>query len=164
MQVKNFYATGKLTANNGNNPIMSLFYKGLDPISRPITDFQRLRSNSRGGRGFLPEPEPPHMTCYTCARRSSASPAPRLYYRETMESDMRCYNGAPDSQLQAKIASREAARKRLLLRGITVTYFPAEGKFLCFSEYKPIGDFQDSVELAELTLPSSQEPAAPARV
>lgn len=62
---------------------------------------------------------------------------------------MRCYNGCPDSGLQAKIDSRVAAEKRLVRRGMRAVYFPAEGMYLVFKGFHPVTEFHNSVEEAE---------------
>lgn len=55
---------------------------------------------------------------------------------------MRCYNGCPDTALQDYIDRLKQARAELLARGLTVTYFPAEGMVGVFDEnYRQVGDF-----------------------
>lgn len=64
---------------------------------------------------------------------------------------MRCYNGCPDSELQSVIDANIDAGKRLIEVGASVTYFPAEGKWLVFRGNKPIGDFHESKVVAANT-------------
>jgi hypothetical protein len=54
---------------------------------------------------------------------------------------MRCYNGYPDSKLQALLDRNEAKRKELtdVIPGASCTYFPVEECYQCFLDYKPIG-------------------------
>lgn len=61
---------------------------------------------------------------------------------------MRCYNGAPDSELAAYIKRQFDARARLPF-GTRCVYFPMEGKYAVFNEHhQQIGDFEDTTEVA----------------
>lgn len=61
---------------------------------------------------------------------------------------MRCYNGAPDSELSAYIKRQLAARLRLPI-GTRCVYFPMEDKYAVFNEsHRQIGSFEDTPELA----------------
>lgn len=46
---------------------------------------------------------------------------------------MRCYNGAPDSELKALWDAQDAARAKLAKAGLHATYFPVEGKWMVFT-------------------------------
>lgn len=65
---------------------------------------------------------------------------------------MRCYNGCPDTELQAVWDAKADMRKKLdamansLGASAYVTYFPLEGKWLAFSNYKMISGFNFSEE------------------
>lgn len=45
---------------------------------------------------------------------------------------MRCYNGAPDSELQAFLDDSELASQQLAAVGMRATYFPMEGQWMVF--------------------------------
>jgi hypothetical protein len=57
---------------------------------------------------------------------------------------MRCYDGCPDSELQAKLdAQRDAeARLRLLAPDAHCTYFPAPGYYQVWLHNAPIGGWE----------------------
>jgi hypothetical protein len=57
---------------------------------------------------------------------------------------MRCYDGCPDSQLQALIDRSNEAKRVIETLGASVTYFPMEGQFMAFQHYKPISRFHRS--------------------
>jgi hypothetical protein len=60
---------------------------------------------------------------------------------------VRCYWGAPDSELQALLKRGEDARKALAKLGAHPTYFPAEQKWMAFTaDFKQVGEFQPTVE------------------
>lgn len=46
---------------------------------------------------------------------------------------MRCYDGAPDKNLQALLDDSKLAHKQLKSLGLTATYFPVEQKMDCIS-------------------------------
>ena len=58
---------------------------------------------------------------------------------------MRCYNGCPDSQLQAHIDEQNRLHKELSLRGATATYFPVEERWMIFKDYKPVTEFHTTL-------------------
>jgi len=61
---------------------------------------------------------------------------------------MRCYDGCPDKELQAIIDDCALARKQLADAGLTVTYFPMEGKWRVFRNYTATGGFHDTLRQA----------------
>lgn len=54
---------------------------------------------------------------------------------------MRCYNGCPDSKMQAVIDDQMKATKELEDIGATVTYFPMEEKWMAFKDNQAITSF-----------------------
>lgn len=46
---------------------------------------------------------------------------------------MRCYNGAPDSELKAFLDDCELAERQLAAADMRATYFPMEGKWAVFN-------------------------------
>jgi hypothetical protein len=68
---------------------------------------------------------------------------------------MRCYNGAPDDQLQAVWDSRDKA-KAALKRACSAawcTYFPMEGMYRCaryndYGRFEELTEFHSSIESA----------------
>lgn len=66
---------------------------------------------------------------------------------------MRCYNGCPDSELQALIDRDVKAQKDLAKFGARATYFPMEQKWQVFKDHRMVGKFQDSLpEAARLAI------------
>ena len=65
---------------------------------------------------------------------------------------MRCYDGCPDSELQALIDHKAALRKKVTERygpGARVTYFPMEGAYRVYSaDHKPLGVMSPSMDVA----------------
>lgn len=61
---------------------------------------------------------------------------------------MRCYDGCPDSQLQAKIDADTRVEKSLAKRGMSVTYFPVEQGWMVFKGYHPVTEFHPSLQSA----------------
>lgn len=57
---------------------------------------------------------------------------------------MRCYNGCPDSELQAILDDNELASKELAAIGARATYFPMEQKWMVFKDYKAITEFHNT--------------------
>ena len=47
---------------------------------------------------------------------------------------MRCYDGCPDAELQAKLDDEADAAQELAKSGIRVVYFPMEGKWMAMDE------------------------------
>lgn len=65
--------------------------------------------------------------------------------------NMRCYDGCPDSELQALIDAKIKARKEIESLGYTVTYFPMEDKWMAFKNYLPATKFHNSIiEIASI--------------
>lgn len=60
---------------------------------------------------------------------------------------MRCYNGAPDSELKAVWDADKVALKRLAAAGLHATYFPMECKWMVFykNTFRPVGEFQPTL-------------------
>lgn len=56
---------------------------------------------------------------------------------------MRCYRGAPDKELQARLDSISSARMDAVKNGMTVTFFPAERQYMAFKEYKSVSGFHN---------------------
>lgn len=56
---------------------------------------------------------------------------------------MRLYNGCPDKELQAVMDARQAAIDELAALGIRATFFPAEGKWKGFKDYRSVSEFHD---------------------
>ena len=66
-------------------------------------------------------------------------------------SDRRCYYGAPCSDLRREIDHTDALyeRMRQANMGATCTYFPAEGKYMTFLNFRAItGNFHDNEQEA----------------
>lgn len=62
---------------------------------------------------------------------------------------MRCYNGAPDTELQALLDYRAALRRQLETRGARICYFPMEQMWQVYStDHKPLGVMSESFEEA----------------
>lgn len=61
---------------------------------------------------------------------------------------MRCYNGAPDSELAALWDDTKLAHRQLGSIGKRAVYFPVEQKWLVFDGIKPLPDWHDSVRSA----------------
>lgn len=53
---------------------------------------------------------------------------------------MRCYNGCPDSALQALLDDSERATKQLAAIGARATYFPVEQGWLVFRDLERLTD------------------------
>jgi hypothetical protein len=60
---------------------------------------------------------------------------------------MRCYNGCPDSELQALLDAQARARAELQakLPGASATYFPMEEKWMVFRDLQPLTGFKDTL-------------------
>lgn len=54
---------------------------------------------------------------------------------------MRCYDGAPDSELQALLDGKDRCHKRLAKAGLKATYFPMEGKWMVFKGHHAVTVF-----------------------
>lgn len=54
---------------------------------------------------------------------------------------MRCYNGCPDSELQALIDDSAKATQELKAIGAHATYFPVEDQWMVFKDYQPLTGF-----------------------
>ena len=61
---------------------------------------------------------------------------------------MRCYNGCPDSVLQAKLDADALIRKRLNHMGMRATYFPMEQKYMVFHGLSPVTKFHSTLQEA----------------
>ena len=71
---------------------------------------------------------------------------------------MRCYNGCPDSELQAVHDANADAKKRLKDAGASATYFPMEQKWLVFKGNRPVGEFKSTIlEAANAYIASVKE-------
>lgn len=57
---------------------------------------------------------------------------------------MRCYNGCPDSELQALLDDQALATKQLAAIGARATYFPMEQKWMVFKDYEAITEFHNT--------------------
>jgi len=57
---------------------------------------------------------------------------------------MRCYNGCPDSELQAFLDDQELATKQLAAIGSRATFFPMEQKWMVFKDCEAITEFHDT--------------------
>lgn len=57
---------------------------------------------------------------------------------------MRCYNGCPDSELQAFLDDQALATKELAAIGARATYFPMEQKWMVFKDYEAITEFHNT--------------------
>jgi len=57
---------------------------------------------------------------------------------------MRCYNGCPDSELQALLDDAKKAGEELAKKGMRAVYFPAEGAWMVFKNLAPVTDFHYS--------------------
>ena len=53
---------------------------------------------------------------------------------------MRCYNGAPDKELQALMDDSERAGKELEALGLHATWFPMEQGWVVFRGIHPVND------------------------
>lgn len=49
---------------------------------------------------------------------------------------MRCYNGCPDSQLQAHLNLQAELRKQITELGFSVTWFPSGEFYQAFKDYR----------------------------
>jgi hypothetical protein len=49
---------------------------------------------------------------------------------------MRCYNGCPDSALQAHLDSQAETRRKIVALGYTVTWFPSGEFYQAFKDYR----------------------------
>lgn len=58
---------------------------------------------------------------------------------------MRCYNGCPDSELQAHLDEQTRLHKVLERLGARATYFPAEGAWMVFKDHWPKTEFCSSL-------------------
>lgn len=58
---------------------------------------------------------------------------------------MRCYNGCPDSQLQAWLDEQKRLHAELAGMGIKATYFPAEERWMGFKQYLPVTEFHTTL-------------------
>jgi hypothetical protein len=62
---------------------------------------------------------------------------------------VRCYNGCPDSALQAVLDSRSRAHDALAQMGARATWYPVEQKYMVFVGIKPLTwDMFGTVEAA----------------
>jgi len=63
---------------------------------------------------------------------------------------MRCYDGAPDSELKAHLQRQAEAEQELkaTIPGSSCTCFPAEAMWMVFVDYKPFTNFFVSKEYA----------------
>lgn len=61
---------------------------------------------------------------------------------------MRCYNGCPDSALQAFLDDQRKASEELAAIGCHATYFPMEEKWVVFKGNRPITPFLDTKRAA----------------
>jgi FMN phosphatase YigB (HAD superfamily) len=57
---------------------------------------------------------------------------------------MRCYNGAPDNELQAIIDDNKAVDKELAALGMRTVWFPMEGMYMVFKDINAITDFHNT--------------------
>ena len=65
---------------------------------------------------------------------------------------MRCYNGCPDSELKAYWDNIAKCKQEIIDLGYTVTYFPMEGKYMAFKNYRPASQFHGSLASLLATL------------
>lgn len=70
---------------------------------------------------------------------------------------MRCYNGCPDSQLQAYLDNQKRLHKELAKLGATATYFPEEQKWMVFKNHKAVTTFHSELAGAVHAYTSSLE-------
>lgn len=77
---------------------------------------------------------------------------------------MRCYNGAPDSELKAIWDANDKARADLAANGLHATYFPLEGKWMVSTNFdsgvpwrEVTGFHRTLVEAAEVALRNIKE-------
>lgn len=54
---------------------------------------------------------------------------------------MRCYNGAPDSELRALLDMQSKARRELAAHGARPVYYPMERKWMVWQDLTPLTDF-----------------------
>jgi len=57
---------------------------------------------------------------------------------------MRCYNGCPDSELQALIDDNTLATKQLATIGAHAIYFPMESAWMVFKDNEAITEFHST--------------------
>lgn len=58
---------------------------------------------------------------------------------------MRCYNGAPDSELRALLDAQAKARRELAAHGARPVRYPMEGKWMVWQGLTPLTDFCDTL-------------------
>lgn len=58
---------------------------------------------------------------------------------------MRCFNGCPDSSLQAWLDEQSKQHQRLIPYGARATYFPVEESWMVFQGYQPVTGFHSSL-------------------
>ena len=68
---------------------------------------------------------------------------------------MRCYDGCPDSEYQAHLDDEAKASEELSKIGARATYFPMEGMWMVFKDYKAISGFYPSKRAAASAVLSS---------
>lgn len=68
---------------------------------------------------------------------------------------MRCYDGVPDSKLQARIDADRWIQDRLIELGLRATYFPSEGMWMVFDkDHKAVTGFHSTLaEAANAAVP-----------
>lgn len=60
---------------------------------------------------------------------------------------MRCYNGCPDSKLQAWIDEQSRLHKELERLDVRATYFPSEERWMIFDRnHQSVGEFHATLD------------------